>query len=97
VAWGPYAAAIARWEHTLGRPAPAPVDTAGRLAPSFVEWLMGLPTGWVTDTPGLPRSAQLKALGNGVVPQQATAALHLLLDRIAEPSDTGTATERTAA
>ncbi|MER6772701.1 hypothetical protein ABT389_23480 [Streptomyces bacillaris] len=42
---------------------------------------MGLPAGWVTDVPGLSRTAQLKALGNGVVPQQATAALRLLLDR----------------
>ena len=39
---------------------------------------MGLPAGWVTDVPGLPRNAQLKALGNGVVPQQAALALHLL-------------------
>lgn len=39
---------------------------------------MGLPAGHVTDVPGLSRSAQLKALGNGVVPQQATAALRFL-------------------
>jgi DNA (cytosine-5)-methyltransferase 1 len=42
---------------------------------------MGLSAGHVTDVPGLSRTAQLKALGNGVVPQQATHALHLLLDR----------------
>ncbi|WP_257135473.1 hypothetical protein [Streptomyces sp. b94] len=42
---------------------------------------MGLPAGWVTGVPGLSRTAQLKALGNGVVPQQATAALRLLLSR----------------
>ncbi|MHA5052069.1 hypothetical protein [Streptomyces sp. SD15] len=47
----------------------------GRLNPPFVEWLMGLPDGHVTAVPGLSRSAQLKALGNGVVPQQAVAAL----------------------
>ncbi|WP_239404764.1 hypothetical protein [Frankia sp. Cj3] len=40
---------------------------------------MGLPAGWVTATPGLTRNAQLTALGNGVIPQQATAALHALL------------------
>lgn len=40
---------------------------------------MGLPAGWVTDI-GIPRNAQLKALGNGVVPQQAAAALTWLLD-----------------
>ena len=43
--------------------------------------MMGLPEGWVTDVPGLSRNAQLKALGNGVVPQQAAMALRLLLDR----------------
>ncbi len=36
---------------------------------------MGLPNGWVTAVPGVPRNAQLKALGNGVVPQQAAYAL----------------------
>ena len=39
---------------------------------------MGLPEGWVTDT-GIPRAAQLKALGNGIVPQQMALALRLLL------------------
>jgi DNA (cytosine-5)-methyltransferase 1 len=48
------------------------------LAPPFVEFLMGLPAGWVTEVPGLSRTAQLKALGNGVVPLQAEAALRLL-------------------
>lgn len=42
---------------------------------------MGLPEGWVTAVPGLTRNAQLKALGNGVVPQQAELALRVLLDR----------------
>lgn len=40
---------------------------------------MGLPDGWVTAVPGLTRNDQLKALGNGVVPQQAAHALRLLL------------------
>ncbi|WP_037968450.1 hypothetical protein [Streptomyces virginiae] len=75
--WGPYAAAITRWE-TLTRPAPAPTDAAGRLRADFVEWMQGLDAGWVTATPGLGRPAQLTALGNGVVPQQATRALQLL-------------------
>lgn len=43
--------------------------------------MMGLPPGHVTDVPGLSRNAQLKALGNGVVPQQAALALSLLLPR----------------
>lgn len=75
--WGPYEAAITRWE-MLTRPAPAPTDPAGRLRPEFVEWMQGLPAGWVTATPGLGRPAQLTALGNGVVPQQAHEALRLL-------------------
>ncbi len=75
--WGQYAPAIARWEAILGRPAPAPTETtmkgAQRLSPRLVEWMMGLPEGWVTDR-GLSRPDQLKCLGNGVVPQQAAAA-----------------------
>ena len=40
---------------------------------------MGLPEGHVTDPAiGLTRNQQLKALGNGVVPQQAVLALGLL-------------------
>lgn len=82
--WGPYEPAIRRWEAVLGRPAPRPTEpgrTGERLSPRFVEFLMGLPEGWVTDVPGLSRNAQLKALGNGCVPQQAVLALRLLLDR----------------
>lgn len=40
---------------------------------------MGLPDGWVTGVPGLSRNDQLKALGNGCVPQQVALALRLLL------------------
>lgn len=43
---------------------------------------MMLPAGWVTDVPGVTRSQALKALGNGVVPPQAAAALRLMLNRI---------------
>jgi DNA (cytosine-5)-methyltransferase 1 len=80
--WGDYAAAIARWEHVLGRPAPAPTQTSAKgnpqLSPAFVEWLMGLPAGWVTNVPGITRNEALKALGNGVVPAQAEAAIRWL-------------------
>lgn len=85
VAWGRYEGAIRRWETVLGRPAPAPTETGKngqpRLASEFVEWMMGLPAGHVCDVPSLQRNAQLKALGNGVVPQQAAHALRLLLAR----------------
>ncbi|MCJ0872915.1 DNA (cytosine-5-)-methyltransferase [Streptomyces sp. AP-93] len=75
---GRFEPAIRRWERAT-RPAPAPVDERRRLAPAFVEWMMGLPEGHVTDVPGLSRGAQLHLLGNGVVPQQATCALGILL------------------
>ena len=39
---------------------------------------MGLDPGHVTNVPDLSRSAQLKALGNGVVPQQAALAMRTL-------------------
>jgi DNA (cytosine-5)-methyltransferase 1 len=48
-----------------------------RLSARFVEWMMGLPAGWVTDLP-LTRTAQMRLLGNGVVPRQAIAALRRL-------------------
>lgn len=41
--------------------------------------MMGLPDGWVTDTLGIKRNDALKMCGNGVVPQQAAAALHHML------------------
>ena len=53
---------------------------------------MGLSEGWVTDLP-LPRTAQLRALGNGVVPQQAAHAVALLLDDLAELLDISTDTD----
>lgn len=40
---------------------------------------MGLPDGHVTAVPGITRNEQLRALGNGVVPQQAEAAVRWLL------------------
>jgi DNA (cytosine-5)-methyltransferase 1 len=51
----------------------------GKLSAKFVEYMMGLPKGWVTDLP-LSRNQQLKMLGNGVVPQQAYYALQLLCE-----------------
>lgn len=85
VQWGPYEAAIRRWESVLGRPAPSPTEpgrTGQRLSPRLVEFMMGLPEGWVTGVPDLSRNGQLRALGNGVVPQQAILALSLLLPHV---------------
>lgn len=82
--WGRFAPAIRRWEAVTGRRAPRATDDRRRLAPEFVEWMMGLNAGHVTAVPGLSRNEQLKALGNGVVPQQAAAALRALLARSRE-------------
>lgn len=79
--WDRFAPAVARWEAATGRRAPWATDDRRRLSPAFVEWMMGLPAGHVTAVPELTRTQQLKALGNGVVPQQAAAALRLLADR----------------
>ncbi|MCR3746665.1 DNA (cytosine-5)-methyltransferase 1 [Lentzea californiensis] len=80
--WGQFAPAIRRWEAILGRSAPDPTEPGRRnnrvLSPQFVEWLMGLPPGWVTEVPGLSRRQQLRLLGNGVVPQQGAAAIEAL-------------------
>lgn len=81
VEWGGFEPAIHRWEAVLGRPHPGAIDDRGRLSPQLVEWMMGLPAGHVTQVPELTRTQQLKALGNGVVPQQAAAAIRLLAAR----------------
>ncbi|MGC0237305.1 DNA cytosine methyltransferase [Arthrobacter sp. SD76] len=79
-----YSPAVRRWEGVT-RPAPAPAfyvpgKDKGTINTAFVEWMMGLPEGHVTDQAiGLNRADQLKALGNGVVPQQAMAALQDML------------------
>ena len=78
-----YAAAVRSHEDLVGRPVPPLVETSptgqGVLSPPFVEWVMGLPEGWVCD-PEIwdwenKRSAKLKLLGNGVFPHQAISAL----------------------
>ena len=53
----------------------------GRVNPKFIEYMMGLPNGWVTDI-DIPVSQQYKMIGNGVVPQQALYALEKICDSI---------------
>lgn len=82
--WGKYGPAVARWE-MVTRPSPSPTEPNrngnARLTAAFSEWLLGWPAGWVTDPEiGLARTGQLRLIGNGVVPQQAVAALTMLLD-----------------
>ena len=45
----------------------------------FIEYMMGLPAGWVTDV-NIPITQHYKMLGNGVVPQQAYYALQQLME-----------------
>ena len=87
--FGDYAPAIARWEQVTGRAAPPPSTPSRRaggrpqLSARFVEWLMGLPDGHVTGPDlALPREHQLRLLGNGVVPQQATLAVRQLTQTV---------------
>lgn len=82
---GDYGPAIARWERITGQPAPPATVVTSRggrtLSAGFVEWMMGLPVGWVTDV--VPNRHALRVLGNGVVPQQALRALSVLTGRAA--------------
>ncbi|AZM50740.1 DNA cytosine methyltransferase [Streptomyces sp. WAC 06738] len=82
--WGRFSPAVARWEAITGRRAPGATDHRGRLSPAFVEWMMGLPAGWVTDVPGLSRAAMLRVLGAGAVPAQGAAACRILHARAVE-------------
>ena len=93
--WGVYADAVHRWEQVLGRPAPDPTIPSPRtggpqLSPWFVEWMMGLPAGWVCDVPGLAprpsgwRNAALSLLGDGVVWQQLAHGYRLAAADLAE-------------
>lgn len=76
--WQVYTEAVRRWE-SLHRPAPFPAEKNTRgtygVSAKFTEWMMGLPDGWITDTPGVNRREAIKMAGNGVVPQQAIAAI----------------------
>lgn len=93
--WGEYAAAIARHEQAFGHPAPNPTEPGPkgqpRLSPAFVEWMMMLPAGWITDIPGVTRNETLKMLGNGVVPPQAAAALRDMKRHITTQAEETTA------
>lgn len=68
------------WPSRPGQPQheweePRTVDR--KLNPSWVAQLMGLPHDCV-EVPGLTREMKLRALGNGVVPQQADLAIRTL-------------------
>lgn len=82
-----YLPAVHRWEEILDRKSPRWTiigdNSKPKLNPMFSEWLMGLPEGWVTSPEiGLSYGRQLMILGNGVVPQQAEAALTSMLGNL---------------
>lgn len=93
-AWEAYTPAIQQWER-ITRPAPKAthISRAGNpnLSAAFAEWMMGWPEGWL-DVPGeqealfgdsqpaLNRADKLRICGNGVVPQQAIAAITQLVE-----------------
>lgn len=76
------------WERLTGFPMPEPEEDSPkggrRLSARFGEWMMDLPPGWVTGVPGLARTAQIRILGNGVVPRQGRIAIHSLTGRALE-------------
>ncbi len=72
------------WERRIGRLMPDPEDDQGRLSMRYAEWLMGTPDRWVTGIDGLTRTQQAQLIGNGVVPQQATYAIHALARDLAK-------------
>ena len=83
--FGEFKDAIRVQEQAFGMSAPDPtvIGNTGRalLNPAFVEWMMGLPPGHVTSSEiGISRQLQLKALGNGVVPQQAATAIRIMAE-----------------
>lgn len=78
--FGKYAPAVDRWAAIVGPP-PPPRETGRtgeRLSPAFVEWMVGLPPGFVTGVP-LTRASALRCLGNIVVPQFAAVIVRELL------------------
>lgn len=89
VEWGRYREPIDTWTRVLRRPAPPPV-VDDRANARFIEWSMGVPEGWITDTPGISRAEMIELAGNGVVPQQAEFAIRALWSRLISSGDRGT-------
>lgn len=83
--------ALEHWESVTGERYPYPMDIppsrddAFRISMAFVEWMMGLPVGYVS-TPSLPltRDERMGLLYSGTVPLQAAHAVATGLTRIGE-------------
>lgn len=83
--WGEFEGSVRRWELASGRAAPLAVEANRngnpRLTAQFLEWMMGLPEGHISNPDiNVPYHIQKQIIGNGVCPQQAEAALRYLLD-----------------
>lgn len=83
VNFGRFGASVEHWAGIHGAPpAPTEIGPQGgvKMSPRFPEWMMGLAPGYVTDV--LPRNDALRAIGNGVMPQQGYHAIRVLLDML---------------
>lgn len=92
--WGKFEQAVLQHAAVIGRDAPPTVESlhvgnsyrGEALSPGFVEWMQGLPKGWVTGLPPgetrgvYSRNAQLNLLGDGVVPLQAEFAFKNIIN-----------------
>lgn len=84
--------ALAHWEKVTGERYPYPLYTLdadtppGRLSLGFVEWMMGLPVGYVS-TPSLPltHDERMLLLRTGTVPLQAAHAVASGMSRVYQP------------
>lgn len=85
---GEYGACLRLWESLTGLRMPEPEECSPRggrrLSARFGEWMMGLPPGWVTGIRSIPRTAQFRILGNGVVPPQGRYAVYSPASRALE-------------
>lgn len=83
--------ALDHWAKVTGEPYPYPLYTApmpgtqGSLSLAFIEWMMGLPVGYVS-TPSLPltRAERMHLLQTGTVPLQAAHAVAVGLTQMGE-------------
>lgn len=85
--------ALEHWEKVVGERYPYPLYTldlnttgAGRLSLGFVEWMMGLPIGYVS-TPNLQltHGRRMDLLYSGTVPLQAAHAVATGMKRVWQP------------
>jgi hypothetical protein len=81
---------VRRWEKILGRPAPAPSIPGPRgtlrISVGILEFLAGLPDGYLAQVPGLTRRQGVRLAWNVCCVHQAAAALDHLLHRAADSS-----------